>query len=291
MDADGCNPKQLTKDYSFDFYPSWNRDGKRIAYASVRSGNWDIWVLTLIYPTGEISLNILGEMLVGRVYNISVSVKNVEDIDCNFTVKLTGPGFNVSNSERNVYVLAGSQRNLTFQLVPQKEGNLTVSVALLHNSTQLDSKTCVVNVKPMARLICYPQNIDKDVGPGESGSWKITIKNEASVKAMNIEITKNGDVARWIESLSQSWFPSIDPEKEIVIDVTYQIPGIFIWPAQYTGSLIVSGSNFDTVTIPMTLTVGLPPTIILAILTVASSIIVAIIRILKREGKSWWACA
>jgi WD40 repeat protein len=45
MNADGTGTKQLTKNSSFDGYPSWSPDGTKIAFASNRDGDVDIWVM------------------------------------------------------------------------------------------------------------------------------------------------------------------------------------------------------------------------------------------------------
>jgi len=48
MDSDGSNRSPLTLDGMVDGWrSSWSPDGKRIAYTSLRSGNSDIWVITL----------------------------------------------------------------------------------------------------------------------------------------------------------------------------------------------------------------------------------------------------
>ena len=45
MDADGGNPQNLTNDRNDDWYPSWSPDGKQIAFASRRDGNYEIYVM------------------------------------------------------------------------------------------------------------------------------------------------------------------------------------------------------------------------------------------------------
>jgi dipeptidyl aminopeptidase/acylaminoacyl peptidase len=45
MNADGTGAKQLTKNSSFDGYPSWSPDGTKIAFTSNRDGDLDIWVM------------------------------------------------------------------------------------------------------------------------------------------------------------------------------------------------------------------------------------------------------
>jgi Tol biopolymer transport system component len=51
--ADGTGLVQLTRGRHFDDNPSWSPDGSRIAFASDRSGNWDIWIENL--KTGALS--------------------------------------------------------------------------------------------------------------------------------------------------------------------------------------------------------------------------------------------
>ena len=45
MDADGSDPQRLTENPNQDEFPSWSPDGKRIAFASTRDGNYEIYVM------------------------------------------------------------------------------------------------------------------------------------------------------------------------------------------------------------------------------------------------------
>ena len=45
MDADGGNQQRLTENPNQDEFPSWSPDGKRIAFASKRDGNYEIYVM------------------------------------------------------------------------------------------------------------------------------------------------------------------------------------------------------------------------------------------------------
>ena len=45
MDADGQNPRNLTRNPAFDWYPSWSPNGGHIAFMSDRNGNWEIYVM------------------------------------------------------------------------------------------------------------------------------------------------------------------------------------------------------------------------------------------------------
>jgi Tol biopolymer transport system component len=45
MDADGSNQTRLTNYSSMDIYPAWSPDGTKIAFASDREGNWEIYVM------------------------------------------------------------------------------------------------------------------------------------------------------------------------------------------------------------------------------------------------------
>jgi TolB protein len=43
----GANVRRLTDDGGDEGWPTWSADGKRIAFHSDRSGNWDIWVVNV----------------------------------------------------------------------------------------------------------------------------------------------------------------------------------------------------------------------------------------------------
>lgn len=45
VNRDGTNWRDLTNDKFFDRYPRWSPDGKTIAFASDRSGNYEIWTI------------------------------------------------------------------------------------------------------------------------------------------------------------------------------------------------------------------------------------------------------
>lgn len=73
MNTNGTGLRQLTSDGSSQ-WPSFSRDGRKIAYQSYRSGNWDIWVCDVAaalsrvipLPTGEVQNGIA---LSGRLKN------------------------------------------------------------------------------------------------------------------------------------------------------------------------------------------------------------------------------
>ena len=46
-DVDGVAVTQMTTDPASDIHPCLSSDGRRLAYASDRSGNWDIWVVSI----------------------------------------------------------------------------------------------------------------------------------------------------------------------------------------------------------------------------------------------------
>jgi Tol biopolymer transport system component len=45
MDSDGGNRRQLTTHTADDGFPAWSPDGRKIAFTSDRTGNFDIWVM------------------------------------------------------------------------------------------------------------------------------------------------------------------------------------------------------------------------------------------------------
>jgi dipeptidyl aminopeptidase/acylaminoacyl peptidase len=56
MNADGSNQTRLTNNpASFDAYPAWSPDGKKIAFASRRDGNAEIYVMNA-YGSNQVGL-------------------------------------------------------------------------------------------------------------------------------------------------------------------------------------------------------------------------------------------
>ena len=45
MNADGSGVSRLTTNPAVDAFPAWSPDGRRIAFASGRDGNFEIYVL------------------------------------------------------------------------------------------------------------------------------------------------------------------------------------------------------------------------------------------------------
>jgi len=43
---DGSGGRRLTDDKFIDSYPAWSPDGKKIAFASNRDGNYEIYIMT-----------------------------------------------------------------------------------------------------------------------------------------------------------------------------------------------------------------------------------------------------
>ena len=55
MNADGSNLVNISDDVGFEQLPTWSPDGERIAFASDRSGNFEVY---LVDPDGSNLLNI-----------------------------------------------------------------------------------------------------------------------------------------------------------------------------------------------------------------------------------------
>ena len=45
MDTDGQNQTRLTTNSAGDYVPDWSSDGKKIAFASYRAGDYEIYVM------------------------------------------------------------------------------------------------------------------------------------------------------------------------------------------------------------------------------------------------------
>ena len=45
MNADGSNLTNLTNNAAHDIHPSWSPDGTKIAFVTIRDGNYEIYVM------------------------------------------------------------------------------------------------------------------------------------------------------------------------------------------------------------------------------------------------------
>jgi Tol biopolymer transport system component len=45
MNADGSHQRMLTRNYADDSDPAWSPDGRSIAFATTRDGNYEVYVM------------------------------------------------------------------------------------------------------------------------------------------------------------------------------------------------------------------------------------------------------
>ena len=73
--SSGGKARQLTTHPAHDTRPVWSPDGQRIAFASNRSGNFDVFLIDL-HKAGAGELDILGVLqYVGQIQDVSVILK------------------------------------------------------------------------------------------------------------------------------------------------------------------------------------------------------------------------
>ncbi|MGD2247684.1 MAG: FG-GAP-like repeat-containing protein [Candidatus Methanofastidiosia archaeon] len=109
------NYVQITTDSSYDRHPTWSPDGKKIAFSSDRSGNWDIWIVDVgcvLDSTGPESS--------------SISV-NPDPTACASTVTLTALVDDTttgnSNIQRAEYFIDVLGTDGTGTLIPAQDGS------------------------------------------------------------------------------------------------------------------------------------------------------------------------
>lgn len=160
-----------------------------------------------------------GDTIVNKSYELNVYVKNLGEVDYNYTIEVSGPNVVVTPSRLTINVGAKSQTKVTFSFYSTKPGTASLTINLYVDGTILDSKTFVVNskaLKPGPMVI-------KDFGPkvlheGEETDLIIELINGGEVEArqVSVKINATGFVFRdSIKSLS-----SISPGKSEVFTFT-----------------------------------------------------------------------
>jgi len=135
---------------------------------------------------------------------------------------------------------------------------------LLQDSSFIDDETETINVKVLASLYPHPPYANKTCNLGDTVMEVISIKNNGSVIAEDVQIDKNGSIAEWIV-LNASLIGEIGQNKVVRIKVYIDIPKSGISWGKYDGSLIIKGTNLDPIPIPITIEI-LPEDIITPLL-------------------------
>jgi Tol biopolymer transport system component len=123
VDADGRNPRNLTRSPGLDYSPNWSPDGRKIAFVSERDGNAEIYVMDadgghqrrLTYDPKRESLGTSAWSPDGRklVYmaavdgQIEVLVRDVEGSEARQLTRQNAPVWNPASPGSAVFVSAG----------------------------------------------------------------------------------------------------------------------------------------------------------------------------------------
>jgi len=105
MDQDGTNERQITSDPANDLWPDWSPDGTKIAFSSLRSGNWDIWVAAVDVPPVPPTYRALAEHWAPVIYQDTDNTCAIADYITRFdfdTVDPNEPDFDGTNNWENL---------------------------------------------------------------------------------------------------------------------------------------------------------------------------------------------
>jgi len=204
INIDGSNQTRLTKNLFFDVYPSWRPDGEKVIFESDRTGNFDIWQLSL---DRSIVVNTKFENVLAKGSNDKVVVTIEPSKDYDDLIKIEKIAIQFNWDSENTYVEQTFETPLTLSklddaLRTELEFSIPEDTSLGHNYYDIEIQYVKVTSGEEDSIESYEHTSgDAEVGTSEQRQCDILYKEISA----ELEQLHNEAISR---SFSVGQFPS-----------------------------------------------------------------------------------